>query len=285
MKKILLSLLVACCSLTAVANTHLSHQVTSDIVHQLVSTALPADAGMDIVEYNRASLANICSVDIAAASSSFDSSDWSDGLEWLQNSFIGKILAVVLLLIAVPLYLFPFSLILFVILFVFKFDALTRWFDNRAGVKITPTKRLDKSLLKTIPSFAVLFIACAMIAQGSVALAIVAVVLIVGYAIFKVIYRTKQMGSFRVAMWDILYYGYASFAVIMLGVLLWWAILFVIGFKIVETFISAPSNVAKCKNCGFYMRAYNGRHYCDRLRDHQVEISYNQDACKHFYRS
>lgn len=218
------------------------------------------------------------------ATASYNGTDWSGNLQWLQDSFIGKILAVLLLLATLPLLMFPSTLILFAILFIFKFDTLTRWFDKRAGVNITPNKRLDKSLLKTIPSFVVLFVACVLMAQGSVALGIVSITLIVGYVIFRVIYRTKQFGSFRVAVWDMLYYGYASFAILIIGVCLWWAALFVIGFKIAETFVSAPSHRSKCRECGFYMQSYSGRHYCDRLRDRQVEISHDQEACKHFYR-
>lgn len=284
MKKALLSLLIACCSLTAVASTHLTYRETSNAVQQLTSALLPTVADMEIMGSNRASIANLCSADMAIATASYNGTDWSGNLQWLQDSFIGKILAVLLLLATLPLLMFPSTLILFAILFIFKFDTLTRWFDKRAGVNITPNKRLDKSLLKTIPSFVVLFVACVLMAQGSVALGIAAIVLIVGYAIFRVIYRTKQFGSFRVAVWDMLYYGYASFAILIIGVCLWWAALFVIGFKIAETFVSAPSHRSKCRECGFYMQSYSGRHYCDRLRDRQVEISHDQEACKHFYR-
>lgn len=284
MKKALLSLFVACCSLTAVASTHMTYRETSNAVHQLTSALLPTVADMKIMGSNRASIANLCSADMAIATASYNGTDWSGNLQWLQDSFIGKILAVLLLLATLPLLMFPSTLILFAILFIFKFDTLTRWFDKRAGVNITPNKRLDKSLLKTIPSFVVLFVACVLMAQGSVALGIAAITLIVGYVIFRVIYRTKQFGSFRVAVWDMLYYGYASFAILIIGVCLWWAALFVIGFKIAETFVSAPSHRSKCRECGFYMQSYSGRHYCDRLRDRQVEISHDQEACKHFYR-
>lgn len=81
---------------------------------------------------------------------------------------------------ALLLYVFILTIPVFAIFFVFKFDVLRKWFDKKAGMFITPYKRLDPKMWQFIPFLISLSIACLLISsmQNVLGLALGTVLLI-----------------------------------------------------------------------------------------------------------
>lgn len=206
-------------------------------------------------------------------------------LNEISGTPLGVVLAMLLLGVAVSLYALVIYIIVFLVRFIFKFDKLTRKFNRKAGMNVMPTKRLDKSLWAGLPFFVLFTISLAIFSEmKNVVLSLVVLALAIVYLFILVNRNTKIFGSRRAARWYVFFIIMAGYSVYFAGVLLWWALLLYLGFKLVYTFVTAPSNVAKCEDCGYCDRYIDGSYYCECYRGKLVEVHPKNEACKHFYR-
>lgn len=175
---------------------------------------------------------------------------------------------------ALLLYVFILTIPVFAIFFVFKFDVLRKWFDKKAGMFITPYKRLDPKMWQFIPFLISLSIACLLISsmQNVLGLAL-GTVLLIGCPVVMVVLKSRILGRTRAAIWDVLYLLYAGYTILFLAVLLWWAVLLYLGFKLLETFLEAPS-IYHCSDCYYFD---NG--HCDF---HHKSVTGDKRSCKNF---
>ena len=189
---------------------------------------------------------------------------WKDKLaEFLQkneSSPIVRLISFVLLLILLPISLIiGVSIIAFLLLFVFKFEALREWFNKKAGVDIVPNKRLDKRLLYSLV-FAGVLIAGALIIGEMPNATILVVVAIAVCLVLTIRWRMAKLGSGKAACLEIVYIALAGYTVLLLGMLFFWAIIIVLGLKILSSSGSSSGKgssgkggyVYRCRECKYF---------------------------------
>lgn len=186
---------------------------------------------------------------------------------------IGKaVTLVVLLLLMLTVPVLTFCGLLFLIMFVFKFDTLTMWFNKRAGMTIAPDSRLSSKLLYFLLLILVIGAAYMILAlMPNSTGAILGIGLAIVSLIAFITFRTMYLGRCRAAIWEFIYIVYAGYSIFFLATLLWWALLIFIAFKL----LTDDSTKKCCCNCVHY--GPNG--YCSA---HNMFVRDNTRACSKY---
>lgn len=190
--------------------------------------------------------------------------------------FVGCAFALMLL---TPIFMV--TLLLFMLLFIFKYDGVKSWFDRRAGAQITPQDRFDKLLWRFVPFYATIVIGAVLLSEvGGTVVAVLAVAMPILCWRFMVGQRAALWGSRRIARWEMIYIVYAGFAIFLGAILLWWALIYYLLFKLVKTFVTAPSRYT-CGECSFYEGHRDGSQngYC---RCHHKFVVADHSKCSDF---
>lgn len=176
------------------------------------------------------------------------------------------------LFLSVPLLMI--SLLIFLVMFIFKYDDLQLWFNRRAGAPITPQQRLDKRLWRFVPFYASFCGGCWLIgAMGSVTGIVLGIALPILCWRLMVGQRVALWGNRRTARWEMIYLCYAGMTIFYLILLFCWAVVLYGCFKLVETFVTAPSRYT-CGECDYYDQGYCNYH-CKHVSDDRA-------SCEHF---
>lgn len=125
-----------------------------------------------------------------------------------------------------------------------------------------------------MPFFATIVIGAVLISEvGGPVAAVIAVAMPILCWLYMVHQRTAFWGSRRIARWEMIYIVYAGFAIVMGMMLLWWAFLYYLVFKLAKTFVTAPSRYT-CGECDYYDEGY-----CDC---HSKRVSDRHPTCPDF---
>lgn len=173
------------------------------------------------------------------------------------------------------------SLGIFLLLFVLNFRGVSQWFNRKAGMCIIPQSRFDKLLWRFVPFYATIVIGAVLISEvGGVAVGVLAVAMPIICWRYMVGQRAAFWGSRRIARWEMIYIVYAGFAIFMGAILLWWALICYLLFKLVKTFVTAPSRYT-CGECSFYEGHRDGSQngYC---RCHHKFVVADHSKCSDF---
>lgn len=191
-----------------------------------------------------------------------------------QELELGSVERVALLALVPISLLLVGSLALFFLIFVFNFKGLKAWFNRKAGKNIAPQDRFDKLLLRFVPFFATIAAGAALISEvgGAVSYVLAVAMPIICWR-FMVRQRTAHWGSRRAARWEMIYIAYAGYAVLFVLLILWWALLLYLGYKVLYNFTTAPSTYT-CKDCYWYQDCY-----CEY---HEKRVAENDASCSKF---
>lgn len=178
-------------------------------------------------------------------------------------------------LAATPILLFLVgSLAIFFLFFIFNFSGLKAWLNRKAGKDISPQDRFDKLLWRFIPFFATIAAGAALISEvGGVLSYVLAVATPIICWRFMVGQRAAHWGSRRAARWEMIYIAYAGYSVLFICLILWWALLLYLGFKVIHSFVTAPSQYT-CKECYWYCDCY-----CEY---YEKRVAENEPSCPKF---
>lgn len=209
----------------------------------------------------------------AAAASSTVTELLIQQLETIAANPIGKVVLLVSVFsLSLLLPLLMIALLIFALMFLFKYEDLRSWFDRRAGAQITPKDRFDALLWRFLPFYATIVIGAVLISEvGGAAVGVLAVAMPIICWRYMVRQRAALWGSRRVARWEMIYIVYAGFTILVGAILLWWALIYYLLFKVVKTFVTAPSRYT-CGECSFYEPHRDGSQngYCNCRHKHVV---------------
>lgn len=190
---------------------------------------------------------------------------------------IGILIAFAFFAVAFALWL---SLLLFVVMFVFKFDALRGWFNRKAGVDIVYGSRLDKRLWRFALFFALIAASALLVSYHPNTIIFVAVAMLL-YCIVRVRARVVALGSRKAAWLEIIYVLFSGYTMLLLCVFFFWAIIIFLGIKLLSESSSSGSSGGgsgyTCSSCIYHdssedwctarkMRAYKGDSACGSHR-------------------
>ncbi len=198
--------------------------------------------------------------------------------QWIEAYPIVRVLLLAILLL---ISLMVCSLGIFLLLFLFNFQGVSRWFNRKAGVCIIPQSRFDKLLWRFVPFYATIVIGAVLISEvGGAAVGVLAVAMPIICWRYMVGQRAAFWGSRRIARWEMIYIVYAGFAIFLGAILLWWALIYYLLFKLVKTFVTAPSRYT-CGECSFYEGHRDGSQngYC---RCHHKFVVADHSKCSDF---
>lgn len=206
-------------------------------------------------------------------------------LQEFSTTSVGRVICILLLLVLLPLvlglYLLVPAFVVFLVMFVFNFDALRKWFNKKAGANVVFYDRLDKRLWRVPVLIGLLAVAVLIVREWpSAAIPVVLVMLI--YCIVRVRMRVAEYGSRKAAWLEIIYVLFAGYAVFMLCILFFWAIIIYFGVKLITEPSASSGSSGKgggytCYHCVYHdssedwcharkMRAYSGDSACGSLR-------------------
>lgn len=195
----------------------------------------------------------------------------ADFLQENESSPILRLIALVILLCLLPISLaIGVSIIAFLVLFVFKFEALREWFNKKAGMDIVPDKRLDKRLLWWLV-FAGVIIAGALIISDMPDATVPVVVAIIACFILVARWRMTKLGSGKAACLEMIYIALAGYTALLLGVFFFWLIIIVLGLKILASSGSSSGKgssgeggyIHTCRECAYFSDDGCGGDWCN----------------------
>lgn len=215
------------------------------------------------------------------------SAEMGDFVAYLQEfstTVVGRVICFLLLLVFLPfvlgVYLLVPAFVVFLVMFVFNFDALRRWFNKKAGVEIVSFDRVDKRFWRFALFLCLFAISIAVICHRPVA-AILVVPAMLLYCHMRVRKRVTMYGSRKAAWFEIIYVLFAGYAVMALCMLFFWAIIIFFGVKLLTEPSSSSSSSGDsgytCDNCIHHdgsedwctarkMRAYKSDKACGALK-------------------
>ena len=206
-------------------------------------------------------------------------------LQEFSTTSVGRVVCILLFLMLLPLvlgvHLLVPAVVVFLVMFVFNFDALRRWFNKKAGANVVFYDRLDKRLWRVPVLIGLLAVAVLIVREWpSAAIPVVLAMLI--YCIVRVRMRVAEYGSRKAAWLEIIYVLFAGYAVLMLCILFFWAIIIYFGVKLITEPSASSGSSGKgsgytCYQCVYHdssedwcharkMRACRGDSACGSLR-------------------
>ena len=214
----------------------------------------------------------------------------AETLQAFAETPLGHITSLLILFTLLPISLtISISLIVFMVMFAFKFEKLREWFNKKAGMDIMPYDRLDKRLWRGF-IFATLIIAATLLVSYMPDTLIPAIAVIALYSIIAIRRRVARLGSGKAAFWEIVYIAFASYIVLLLGVLFFWVIIIILGAKLLAEAGSSSGKsssgkggyVYTCKECRHFNVNDGGTTY--RCSAYGHGVLRDNEACDAFGR-
>ena len=220
-------------------------------------------------------LCNSANIDVSA-----EMNDFVESLQEFSTTSVGRIVCIVLLLVFLPVvlgvYLLVPAFLVFLVMFVFKYDALRRWFNKKAGVDIVSYNRLDKRLWRFVLFLGLFGVSIAVISHwpGAALLVVPAMLL---YCIIRIRMLVAMYGSRKAAWFEIIYVLFAGYAVMVLCMLFFWAIIIFFAVKLLtEPSSSSSSSGNSGYTCYHCIHHDSSEDWCTAYKK---RVSKDESAC------